>query len=405
MSSVDVLNQPNLNNLHFGFSGDSNSNLGNSSSALAQPSADGFGATQGKNAVNYGGSCASEANADSSQSSGQNASSDDDLMKKVSDLVTQLIQSQFLDQLLQAFSDFLQKNQNSDSSGDSDNGGGVGGVGGQQAVSKASAAPSGQDVGAPDATPAAAPAASATPSTASTDSTQPATQAAATPTAPANPAAANDPTTQSATPALQNKAVDNTDKSASAASTGDGPTGGSGPRTLNIKNTQDHDIKVAQFDKNENKVAEITIPKGQTGHMKYENDTTALFKQADADGKYESTASRLEAYNGFVNVSYIDGHSNSIKATDGKGFNIGDSESVNDKASSEISKSDSAGDKTTTGWYDGSTGAMQKGGAFLTSELGTGNAYEHPDDDKLGAGNNPMRSTDSMTLEVEFGKG
>jgi hypothetical protein len=184
----------------------------------------------------------------------------------------------------------------------------------------------------------------------------------------------------------------------------DAATAGSGPYSLNITNTQDHAIKIGQFDKNEKLVGELSLEPGQKGTMKYEANTTGLLKQADADGNYKPDASRLEFYNGFINTSDIDGRNAAIHATDGKGFEVGDKQSIADKAPDSITSLDSAGNKTIAGWYDGSTEKMKQGGDFLTKELGTGMTYQHPNDDTLGQGNNPMRHTDSMSLDVVFGK-
>lgn len=183
-----------------------------------------------------------------------------------------------------------------------------------------------------------------------------------------------------------------------------GSTAGDGPRNFNITNTQDHDIQIGQFDKNNQLVAEMTLKPGQSGQMKYQNDFTGLLKQADADGKYQDSASRLEFYNGYVNTSDIDGRNAAIYATDHKGFEIGDKQSIADSAPDDVVSKDSAGNKTIAGWYDGSTDTMRKGGQFMTDKLGTGMTYMHPDDDKLSPGNNPMRHTDAMTLDVIFGK-
>ena len=210
---------------------------------------------------------------------------------------------------------------------------------------------------------------------------------------------------QTASPAAKTAETDSpTSAASSTAATGDGPVAGSGPRSFNITNTQDHPIKIGQFDQHDKLTAELTLQPGQKGTMKFENDTTGLLKQADADGQYKPDASRLEFYNGFINTSDIDGRNAAIHATDGKGFEIGDTRSVADKASADIVSADSAGNKTVAGYYDGSTDAMRKGGEFLTQTLGTGMTYMHPNDDTLGQGNNPMRHTDAMSLDVTFGK-
>ncbi|WP_133749030.1 hypothetical protein [Pseudomonas sp. LP_7_YM] len=233
--------------------------------------------------------------------------------------------------------------------------------------------------------------ASATPQTAAAE--QPAS----------TPLANNAQTPQTAEPETTSAAA-STPATDAATSVDGGQTAGSGPRSFNITNTQDHPIKIGQFDQHDKLTAELTLQPGEKGTMKFENDTTGLLKQADADGTYKPDASRLEFYNGFINTSDIDGRNASIEATDGKGFKIGDSKSIADKASNDIVSVDSAGDKTVAGYYDGSTDKMQKGGDFLTQQLGTDMTYMHPNDDTLGQGKNPMRHTDSMSLDVTFGK-
>lgn len=190
---------------------------------------------------------------------------------------------------------------------------------------------------------------------------------------------------------------------ANAAAAVDNPTAGSGPYSLNITNTQDHVIKIGQFDQNEKLVGELTLQPRQKGIMNYEKDKTGFLKQAGSDG-YKPEASRLEFYNGFIDVSDIDSRNASIFASDGKGFEIGNKQSIANKAPGNIVSVDSAGNKTITGYYDGSSDKMKQGGAFLTNTLGTGMTYMHPNDDTLGKGRNPMRHTDSMSLDVTFGK-
>ncbi len=182
------------------------------------------------------------------------------------------------------------------------------------------------------------------------------------------------------------------------------PSAGSGPRTFNITNTQDHDINIGQFDQHNQLVGELRLKPGQSGQMHYQNDFTGLLKQADSDGNYQDSASRLEFYNGFVNTSDIDGRNAAIYATDHQGFEIGDQQSIADRAPAGIVTQDSAGNKTIAGYYDGSTDIMRQGGQFMTDTLGTGMTYMHPDDDRLPQGQNPMRHTDAMTLDVTFGK-
>jgi hypothetical protein len=326
-----------------------------------------FGITPGANAqgVSFGGQSpqVSDSRVGASQSS--SGSTDQDLASLVRSLV---------EQIMQALAQFIQQNQN-DAGASSQGGGSSQGksapVSGSGQPMAANAAPPGMAEPAPVAPQVAPPPALA--STSPTDNLAP-------------------------------KSSDAPDSAAKNAAVGDAASAGSGPYSLNITNAQDHAIKVGQFDKNEKLVGELSLEPGQKGTMRYEADTTGLLKQADADGNYKPDASRLEFYNGFINTSDIDGRNAAIHATDGKGFEIGDKKSIADKAPDSITSVDSAGNKTIAGWYDGSTEKMRQGGEFLTNHLGTGWTYQHPDDDKLGEGNNPMRHTDSMTLDVVFGK-
>lgn len=334
--------------------------------------------TQGSNGINFGGQTAQLAGPTSTSAvqGNQNTQSNDDLGTLVRDLVSQL---------MRMISQMMQQNQSDPGSSAAGDGGGQ-----KQVVGAASQ---------PASSLAAAPA--------------PTSDGASTASAAALPATANAPQNLAATGA-QVAPTDETSKSttsdasppvaAAASATGSGPTGGSGPRTFNITNTQDHAIKIGQFDKNDKLSGEITLQPGEKGKMNFQSDFTGLLKQADADGNYKSDASRLEFYNGFINTSYIDGRNAAIHATDNKGFEIGDTQSIADKASGSIVTADSAGNKTVAGYYDGSSDAMNQGGKFMTDTLGTGMSYMHPDDDKLPQGQNPMRHTDSMALDVTFGK-
>ncbi|UZJ59455.1 hypothetical protein OKW98_23355 [Pseudomonas sp. KU26590] len=326
-----------------------------------------FGSSPGAGAqsVNFGGTSAQIS--DSRVTSGERGanSTDQDLAASVRNLV---------EQIMQALAQFMQQNRSD--TGASSQGNGSSPQGKSAAVSQP-----GQPM-----TENAASQQAAAPGVAQASSAGPQASTSATDTlAASKPAAAPEPVGK-------NSAV------------GDAATAGSGPYSLNITNTQDHAIKIGQFDKNEKLVGELSLEPGQKGTMKYEADTTGLLKQADAQGNYKPDASRLEFYNGFINTSDIDGRNAAIHATDGKGFEVGDKQSIADKAPDSITTLDSAGNKTIAGWYDGSTDKMKQGGEFLTNELGTGMTYQHPNDDTLGQGSNPMRHTDSMSLDVVFGK-
>jgi hypothetical protein len=187
---------------------------------------------------------------------------------------------------------------------------------------------------------------------------------------------------------------------------------GEGPNEIQITNTQDHPITVGKFKNGESTTdpsAQLTLQPGQTGSFFFANGEAGIVTQADASGQFRPDASRLE-YEAdadgkmlFPDVSYIDGRNASISLTDGAGLNKGDDRSIADLAPADLVSTDAAGNKTVAGWYDGSTAVMQQAGAFLTSQLGTGGAYIHPNDDTLGAGANPMSGTQSHVLKASFG--
>lgn len=187
---------------------------------------------------------------------------------------------------------------------------------------------------------------------------------------------------------------------------------GTGPNTMSITNNQDHAITVGEFKNGESTTdpsAKITLQPHQSGTLKYENGEGGYASQADASGKFQPTASRLE-YEAdkdgkmkFPDVSYIDGRNASISLTDGASLNKGDSKSIAGNAPSDAVTKDSGGGKTVAGWYDGSTSQMQAGGAFMEKQLGTSGAYLHPNDDQLSGGQNPMSGTQSSTIQASFG--
>lgn len=201
-------------------------------------------------------------------------------------------------------------------------------------------------------------------------------------------------------------------KSGAGESGKSGASAGTGPNAMSITNSQDHAITVGKFKNGESTTdpsAKITLEPHQTGTLRYENGEAGYAAQADAGGKFQPTASRLEYEadkNGemkFPDISYIDGRNASISLTDGAGLNKGDSKSIADGATPDIVTKDSAGNKTVAGWYDGSTSQMRAGGAFMESQLGTSGAYLHPDDDKLSGAQNPMSGTQSSTIKATFG--
>jgi len=187
---------------------------------------------------------------------------------------------------------------------------------------------------------------------------------------------------------------------------------GDGPNTMEITNTQSRAITVGKFKNGDSTTvpsAEITLQPGQTGTLHYANGEAGFAAQADASGKFQSNASRLE-YEAdpdgkmkYPDVSYIDGRNASISLTDGAGLNKGDSKSIAAGAPQSLVTTDSAGSKTIAGCYDGSTSLMQAGGAYMQSQLGTAGAYLHPNDDTSAKNQNPMSATQSATLKASFG--
>ncbi|MEN3167109.1 hypothetical protein [Gluconobacter sp. OJB] len=188
---------------------------------------------------------------------------------------------------------------------------------------------------------------------------------------------------------------------------------GDGPNTTTITNTSNHDEKIGQFlngGSTTQPTAEIDLKPGQTGTLKYQNGQGGYDAEADSSGNFQSTASRLEFYadaKGVNNddVSYIDGRNASIKVSDGNGKTAGDSKSIASDAPSNAVTKDAGGRATVTGWYDGSTQDMKDGGAYMESNLGTGNAYLHPDDDRNATSSNPMTMAQdaSQHYTADFG--
>ena len=187
---------------------------------------------------------------------------------------------------------------------------------------------------------------------------------------------------------------------------------GTGPNSMEITNKENHPITVGKFKNGESTTdpsAQITLQPGQTGTLRYENGEAGYAAQADASGKFQPNASRLE-YEAdkdgkmkYPDISYIDGRNASISLTDGAGLNKGDSKSIAGDAPAGTVSTDAAGNKTVAGWYDGSTAQMQSGGKFMQDELGTSGAYLHPNDDTLQKDQNPMSGTQSNTIEASFG--
>lgn len=189
---------------------------------------------------------------------------------------------------------------------------------------------------------------------------------------------------------------------------------GTGENSVSISNTSNHDEKIGEFlngGSTTAPVAEITLKPGETGKLSYANGQGGFMAEADSSGAYKPSASRLEFYadaKGINNtdVSYIDGRNAAIQVSDGKGKSAGDTQNIASQAPSDIVSHDSGGNATVTGWYDGSSAAMQAGGSFMEQKLGTGNAYIHPDDDqKRTQSANPMTMAQdsSQNYTASFG--
>ncbi|WP_180539384.1 hypothetical protein [Acetobacter okinawensis] len=190
-------------------------------------------------------------------------------------------------------------------------------------------------------------------------------------------------------------------------------SGGSGSNTVTITNTSSQSETIGEFlngGSTTQPVAEITLKPGETGTLSYANGQGGYMAKADSSGTFQSTASRLEFYadaNGVNNtdVSYIDGRNASIKVSDDQGKTAGDTQSIAASAPEGTITRDSAGNATIAGWYDGSTSTMQAGGAYMEQQLGTGNAYIHPDDDQRATASNPMTMAQdkSQNYTASFG--
>ncbi len=190
---------------------------------------------------------------------------------------------------------------------------------------------------------------------------------------------------------------------------------GSGPNSVDITNTSGQDQKIGMFlhgGSTATSAAEITLKPGQTGTLSYENGQGGFIAKSNSEGAYQPDASRLEFFadasgTNNTNVSYITGRNASISVQDGQGKSVGDTRSIAAEAPASMVSKDGAGNPTITGWYDGSSEAMRNGGSFLEQQLGTGNAYIHPDDDqKRVPGTNPMTmaGTSSQHFTATFGE-
>jgi len=190
-----------------------------------------------------------------------------------------------------------------------------------------------------------------------------------------------------------------------------GPTSGSGPDITIVKNGFDHPITLNEITSKNSKLeveASVTLQPGQSGVLKHPDGESDYIAKADPSGQIKSSASRLEEFsdpNGKMNwdnVSDIDDRDAAISVTDGKGFTKGDARSIADGAPAGTVTTDSAGDKTIAGYYDGSAAKMREGSDYMIKELGTKGAYQRPQDDTLPAAENPMSGTQSKVISAEY---
>ncbi|MBV9116349.1 MAG: hypothetical protein JOY63_03165 [Acetobacteraceae bacterium] len=197
-----------------------------------------------------------------------------------------------------------------------------------------------------------------------------------------------------------------------AAAAAHAATGAGGPNEMRITNAQRRPITIGKFINGQSIThpsAAITLRPGQTGSLSFRNGEAGFVAQADANGHFQTTASRLE-YEAdadgrmkYPDVSYIDGRNAAISLTDGAKLHKGDKKTIAAGAPPDIVSRDSGGTVTITGWYDGSTPQMRKGGAYMQSRLGMSGAYLHPNDDRLPPDQNPMSATQSRVIMATFG--
>ena len=190
-----------------------------------------------------------------------------------------------------------------------------------------------------------------------------------------------------------------------------GPKAGTGPNAIIVKNSFDHPITLGQFVNGGSTTApaaSITLQPGQTGVLSHVDGEGGFIAKADASGQFQPNASRLEYKTdadgkmSWPDVSDIDGRNAAIWFTDGKGLTKGDLQSIAGGAPTGTVTTDAAGNKTIAGDYDESTPTMRDGAAYMTGKLGTGGTYQHPHDDALGPGQNPMGGTDSKMISAIF---
>jgi hypothetical protein len=190
-----------------------------------------------------------------------------------------------------------------------------------------------------------------------------------------------------------------------------GPKAGTGPNATVLKNSFDHPITLGQFTNGGSTTvptASITLQPGQTGVLSHMDGEGGFIAKADASGHFQPNASRLEFKTdadgkmSWPDASDIDGRNAAIWFTDGKQLTKGDTQSISGGAPTDTVSADAAGDKTIAGYYDGSTATMRDGGAYMTGKLGTGGTYQHPNDDTLGPGQNPMGGTNSKVISAIF---
>lgn len=249
----------------------------------------------------------------------------------------------------------------------------------------------------PTPTPAAGPAVSA--------AAPPGAAAATTPAVSAE--AATPPTTQAATaPASSSPAAS---PSSSSSPTVTASVDGGGPNSLTINNTTNQPMQVAFF-KNlapgehpsfNGPDATITIPPGGSADVSMPANWQGRAQKWDGSTQDNSNWAELnfEQSTGktWFDESDIPGRNASIQITSDDGQTAGSTKSVLGNAPSDITNTDSSGQKVIDApqWFTGTTN--QQSVNYLDQQIGNSNAYVLPND------NNAVRVSESHHLTIDFG--
>jgi hypothetical protein len=245
-------------------------------------------------------------------------------------------------------------------------------------------------------------------------STSPSTSMPSTPASPV-PQASN----LAETPAVSEKAATPAASTPAASSSAPAPASGStpvtasvdggGPNSLTINNTTSQPMQVAFF-KNlapgENPSfngpdATVTIPPGGSAQVSMPANWQGRAQKWDGSTQDNANWAELnfEPSTGktWFDESDIPGRNASIKITSDDGQTAGSSKSVLGDAPSDITNTDSSGQKVIDApqWFTGTTN--QQSVNYLDQQIGNSNAYVLPDD------NNAVRVSESHHLTIDFG--